>query len=400
MVYACRFLHPQIEMNSNSIPQTGAPQPQDKLRTPPRFPVAIVFFVWLLVMLIATLVTFILPEAYVSSARINIEREQLDVVGFAERGTTAGYDPYFIQTEFELLQSEVILGKVVDDLDLNREWGKKYAGGERLKTPETTGILRNRLDLRPVRNTSLLEIRVFSEKPEEAATIANAIAEVYRKHRLDQRKERRQGAIKALEEDHEANIEKIRSTRAHIAELSQKPDAANTNRLEEARKSLEELQRFGDILFMKIASEQVDLSLPATSMVQIVDTAKPGTRPVRPNKPLNILIGIIVGAVGGLFLATLVYVLQRREFRRISGAPKTHFPPRFRAVVHILIALVVGVVVGYHCATPLSLDTIIVVPLTLLLGGIASAYIELANPRLPSEPAPVPDQAEPTDAAL
>jgi undecaprenyl pyrophosphate phosphatase UppP len=112
------------------------------------------------------------------------------------------------------------------------------------------------------------------------------------------------------------------------------------------------------------------------------------------------MLSLIIGAVGGLFLATLVYVLQRREFRRISGAPRTHFPPLFRAVVHILIALVVGVVVGYHCATPLSLDTIIVVPLTLLLGGIASAYIELANPRLTPESAPGGGRIEPKDAAL
>jgi hypothetical protein len=69
-------------------------------------------------------------------------------------------------------------------------------------------------------------------------------------------------------------------------------------------------------------------------------------------------------------------------------------------VVHILIALVVGIVVGYHCATPLDLTTIIVVPLTLVLGGIASAYIELANPRPMPEAAPGAGQAEPKDASL
>jgi len=123
-------------------------------------------------------------------------------------------------------------------------------------------------------------------------------------------------------------------------------------------------------------------------------------RPVRPNKPFNIMVGIILGAVAGLFLATLVYVLQRREFRRISEAPRTQFSPRFRAIMHILIALVVGVVVGYHCAEPLTLTTIIVVPVTLLLGGIASAYIELANPRPIPESASAPRQVGPKDAAF
>ena len=91
----------------------------------------IILAVFLLVVITATLVTFILPESFSSTTRIKIERDQSDISGMmTERGSMAGYDPYFIQTEFELIQSEVILGKVIEDLDLNREWGKKYANGD------------------------------------------------------------------------------------------------------------------------------------------------------------------------------------------------------------------------------------------------------------------------------
>src|ERR1039457_6065095 len=124
----------------------------------------IILAVFLLVVITATLVTFILPESYSSTTRIKIERDQSDISGFAERtGNIASYDPYFIQTEFELIQSEVILGKVIEDLDLNREWGKKFANGERLKNSETLVLLKQRIDLSPVRNTSLIEIRVYSD---------------------------------------------------------------------------------------------------------------------------------------------------------------------------------------------------------------------------------------------
>ena len=41
----------------------------------------------------------------------------------------AGYDPYFIQTESELIRSEAVLGKVIKDLNLNEAWGKKQGGG-------------------------------------------------------------------------------------------------------------------------------------------------------------------------------------------------------------------------------------------------------------------------------
>src|SRR5215468_10389001 len=93
----------------------------------------VILAVFLLVVITATLVTFILPESFSSIARIRIERDQSDISGINTPAFGAGYDPYFIQTEFEVIQSELILGKVVNDLELNKEWGKKYAGGEPLK---------------------------------------------------------------------------------------------------------------------------------------------------------------------------------------------------------------------------------------------------------------------------
>src|ERR1035438_3117022 len=153
----------------------------------------VILAVFLLVVITATLVTFILPESFSSTARIKIERDQSDVSGMTERGGVVGYDPYFIQTEFELIQSEAILGKVIDDLDLNKEWGKKYANGDRLKTQETIALLKARIDLRPVRNTSLIEIRVFSEKADEAAKIANAVADAYKVYREEQRRQLSKG---------------------------------------------------------------------------------------------------------------------------------------------------------------------------------------------------------------
>jgi capsular polysaccharide biosynthesis protein len=349
-----------------------------------------------MVLITVTLVTFILPESFSSVARIKIERDDSDIAGLAERKPVTGYDPYFIQTEFELIQSEVILSKVIVDLDLNKAWGKRYANGERLKPSESLALLKGRIDLRPVRNTSIIEIRVYSEQPEEAARIANAVAEAYKDFRVKARAGRISASISALEQAYEDNNQKMRSIRAEMAELARAQSSPDSNRLVEASSRLEELQRFGQVLFTKIATEKTDLSLPATGMVQIVDRAVPGLRPVRPNKPLNIFIGIIIGGVGGLFLATLVYVLQRRAFRRTAGIPRTPFPPRFRAIVHILIALVVGVVVGYRCATPEYFTTMIVVPLTLLLGGIGSAYLELANPHIQTGPA-APQQTDPQD---
>src|SRR2546427_4448267 len=77
----------------------------------------VILAVFLLVVITATLVTFILPESFSSTARIKIERDQSDISGvISDPRMAGGYDPYFIQTEFEVIQSELILGKVIKDL--------------------------------------------------------------------------------------------------------------------------------------------------------------------------------------------------------------------------------------------------------------------------------------------
>ena len=43
-------------------------------------------------------------------------------------------------------------------------------------------LLKSRMDVRPVRNTSLIAISVYGDQPEEAAQIANEIAQVYQDH--------------------------------------------------------------------------------------------------------------------------------------------------------------------------------------------------------------------------
>src|SRR5690242_20911010 len=87
----------------------------------------VILAVFLLVVITATLVTFILPESYSSTARIRVERDQSDISPlFAGQQFSGFYDPYFIQTEFEVIQSQVVLGRVIQDLDLQKVWGKKY----------------------------------------------------------------------------------------------------------------------------------------------------------------------------------------------------------------------------------------------------------------------------------
>jgi len=417
----------------------------------------VILAVFLLVVITATLVTFILPEYYSSKCRIKVEREQTDIP-FADMRNGGQYDPYFIQTEFETIQSERVLSNVVADptLNLKAAWGKKYSDGNPLTTSQAITILKGKIDLRPVRNTSYIEIYVSSEKPQEAADLANAIARAYKSYRTEVRKTLSNGGLLALKEqmaEQEGKIkaaqtnvdnlreslgvpdsvafgegpqmlmtaetlrkleglrietkaqfvkeltliqgltnlppeklqqvlptttadtilsslleqrsfaeqklvqlkndfgpkhpeyakttelvddlntkintrvegimlglsERVRSLKEGLDQIVAEVDLAKTNDIStaskvrpyfEAKHQLDELQRFSQLLTMKYATENIDSSLPKTTMVEIMDDARPGDRPVKPNKALNIVLGIVIGLVVGVGLAFFIEYLD------------------------------------------------------------------------------------------
>ena len=183
---------------------------------------AIIITVFLITFTIATVVTFILPESYASTARIKIEPDIIsDIPGVGSGGdvTYAPYDPYFIQTAFEIIQDQVVLNKVIAKLDLNNEWGKRYNGGVPLQPAITMTMLKRRLALDPVRNTKLIEITVYDEDKNTAANIANAIVEAYRDYRQNLHVDQAQRGIKALETQYDEDEVKIDAAQQKVDQL-------------------------------------------------------------------------------------------------------------------------------------------------------------------------------------
>ncbi len=419
---------------------------------------AVILAVFLLVVATATIVTFILPEAYSSKARIKVERDVSDVVGVGDaRGSSGGYDPYFIQTEFEIIQSEKILDPVSELLGLNAKWTKKFSSEVPFQTRETRTALKRMIDLRPERNTSLIDITVYSDDKDEAKDIANAIAQVYREYRLKTRMDLSLRGLKAFEQEIEqrekqideksTGLEKMRKemgvvdtdpnmmspgsaslgpvevmkykelkidaelhyvqeektlvgltnlapdelkealprvnpdpllsgllqdlnttqsklvtlrselgekspevlkTVSMVAELNRQIDSCvhgiikgmetrvaslaavvensekqvkdakdadialseKTRPYYMAKVELDRLKKFRDVLSLRIFQEKVDMNMPKTTMVEIIDSAEQPLRPVKPNKPLNIALGVIIGLVVGVGLAFFIEYLD------------------------------------------------------------------------------------------
>jgi len=168
----------------------------------------VILAVFLLVVLTTTAVTFILPESFMSTARIEVSKDTSDIPLLLQMGQQGGYDPYFIETEFQKIKSTKVLEKVITELDLNRIWSKRF-GIESLKTSETYEILKRQIDLRQSRNTSLIEINAYSENKQEAADIANKIATVYQESRLSAKVTHSQAGIDALKKEMQEQSDKV-----------------------------------------------------------------------------------------------------------------------------------------------------------------------------------------------
>jgi capsular exopolysaccharide synthesis family protein len=418
---------------------------------------AIIITVFLITAIIATVVTFILPVSYSSTAQISIEPDSVSDVSNMNGMTSPNsvYDPYYLETQLALLKGPEILDRVIDMLHLNEVWGKKYGVGQ-FKTSETLDILQHQLSLSPVRNTTLVNITVYSGDKNEAATIANAIANAYKEFRHDQITKQTEGGIKTLEASYQTEDDQIKTNQAEVDFLRKKlkitdmdpqsfapsptmsqeqmreyhdkmmtsqlrydmlnetlsqlngldrdklrdvlptlnPDpvlsglmdklnvaqqqfvslkndyspanpeyirvqsvinevnrqinervtgimmgmtnsvntekaaleslknevasaiekdqeeAANDQPYWEQKRTLANLLDIHRILAAKIESARIDLLIPKTKAVQIYQVAEPGKDPVRPNKPLNITLGLVFGLIVGVGLAFFIEYLD------------------------------------------------------------------------------------------
>jgi polysaccharide biosynthesis transport protein len=159
----------------------------------------VILAVFLLVSLTTTVVTFLLPESYKSTAKISIEQDMPDVDpkdrGYIIRPMA---DPFFIQTEFQRIQSKPVLKRVVQELNLQEQWGRKYQ--QPLTMDQAVDNLKASMRVEQSHNTTLVEISGLSDSKEEASALANKIAEVYAEVRGEVSAKRTRGGLDKLKE--------------------------------------------------------------------------------------------------------------------------------------------------------------------------------------------------------
>jgi capsular exopolysaccharide synthesis family protein len=179
----------------------------------------VIIIVFLLVMITTTAITLLMSKTYASYARISIDKDKVDVEGLNMERAVSGYDPFFLQTEFEKITSQVVLDEVIRLLELQPKWSKRYLDGDSLSPLMVRKYLKSSLQVKLSRNTSLVEIWAYSEDKDEAAQLANTVAEVYKDSRLMQRRELKEKGVQVLQTQLEKRKLELAELQANLNEI-------------------------------------------------------------------------------------------------------------------------------------------------------------------------------------
>ena len=118
-----------------------------------------------------------------------VQRNTYRAVAVVEAGYLTGdsiFDPDFDLKQFAVVRSDAVLANVIAKLKLNESWGEKYNRGGRLSDAQVEKILKRRLKLQFVNNTHFLQIGVYEGDLNEAAILANTIAESYCGYQIEE----------------------------------------------------------------------------------------------------------------------------------------------------------------------------------------------------------------------
>jgi polysaccharide biosynthesis transport protein len=181
---------------------------------------AVVLAVFLLVVLVASTITFLQTRIYSASTRIKVEPERPTVQVFRQ-DVVQSYDPYFLQTQYEIISSQKILNPVIERLNLMKIWADRHEPLAIASTDLAFTRLKGQVSVRRYRDTSLIEIAVQDEDPQLAALIANTIADVFEKERLQVKQDQVLKGLNKLREELAEQRKRVDDAQAKVEQVRQ-----------------------------------------------------------------------------------------------------------------------------------------------------------------------------------
>jgi uncharacterized protein involved in exopolysaccharide biosynthesis len=276
------------------------------------------------------------PEHYESAARLKVDLASPDM-SVTLHGDDLDYGHAFTTA---VVQSRLVLYPVITNLNLCQRplMGSKTSNS--LSVEQAYSLLRKRLKVQS-RGTALLEIRVNDYDPIQAAAAANEIADVYRRHMLQQRDRIMQDSIKVLETEFQELDRRLKAAEETVERLGKKlnlptnsePSVAVTSPAEKhgagaevieywkALGRLEALTAVRDRVWMNLIQEKVDSPPRRSSLVEIIDRAEPAMRPSSSSRILAAFTFAV--GIGSLALGIALTAVARWKVRANEAFART-----------------------------------------------------------------------------
>ncbi|MEL6472956.1 MAG: Wzz/FepE/Etk N-terminal domain-containing protein [Pseudomonadota bacterium] len=315
---------------------------------------------WLI--LLSFLVTFMLVAAvtfqrtpiYTATTRVIVDTRETNVVDFSTVLSGLAPNTAIIDTEVEVIKSSALLEKVVNKLDLTQDAEFNYDLAEpttlqiwrgrvsnfvsgllpssdgpveqqRALTEEeqaaelmndVVGVLRNKVAVDRLGPTYIIDISVFSERPQMAADLANAIADQYRVEQLEAK----------LEATRRANL----WLNERLGDLKEEVNAKESE-VEEFRSASGLLSAQGSTL-----TEQQIADLTAQRIQREANLAEAEARLNNVRSQVN--AGVEVDAIAEVLGSPVIGELrsQLAQVRRNKADLQTRYGPRHPDVLRVL----------------------------------------------------------------
>lgn len=180
-----------------------------------------VFLVFLLVLVISVVVTFLMPPSYRATSQFQIKLPKpVMVVGPGEDVvTSSNVTANYIPMQYSILTSSEVLKVVSKKLNLAAEWGMT----DEMAAANLSGMIK----VSPIRATDLVDVIVSGPDPKLVQNIAKAVPEAYKQDREMRENRLVETAIKSLKdvlrEQEDTVNEKMMALKKLIAESSYLP---------------------------------------------------------------------------------------------------------------------------------------------------------------------------------
>ncbi len=262
-------------------------------------------------LLLAAVVTYVMPKKYESYATIEIKPRTQQDVESASTTQSIGMKTIVSYTEFDPIKGRNALSKVIDSLDLMNRW--------ELDREAALQILKGIVQTENIKGTDLIQISVRHTNKEDSRDIAAEVARAYKEYRDETHSQSMEKWISELRKVVREQEDKVDERRMAVTILGSsktrglRNDPVDEQNYTTARRDFETELALLETMKLKLITEEIKQNLPNGTVV-IHDDPVIAHSPISPNVTLNLVAGAGGGILISPFLALpLMWWMNRRK---------------------------------------------------------------------------------------